>query len=132
MRPTLVFLIPCLLRPCLALQIKPIFGLTFFICKKVPHYLYSKFPKLYFGPKSLQFMTFKPLFRPITKLSLSFVTFRVSRFHVSYLTHETFKLSLQNTLNMSKTARVYFGMLQRKCQTAWSRKSGIKKTPNDF
>ena len=74
-------------------------------------YLYSKFPKLYFGPQSFQIMTFKSLFGPITKLSLSFVTFRVSRFHVSHLTHETFKLGLQNTLNMSKTARVYFGVL---------------------
>ena len=43
-------------------------------------------------------------------LSLSLVNFRVSRFHVSHLTHETFKLCLQNTLNMSKTARVYFAV----------------------
>ena len=57
-------------------------------------------------------MTFKPLFGPITKLSLSFITFRVSRFRVSLLTHETVKLCLQNTLNMSKTTRVYFGVLQ--------------------
>ena len=56
-------------------------------------------------------MTFKPLFGPITKLSLSFVTFRVSRFPVSHLTHETVKLGLQNTLNMSKTTKVYFGVL---------------------
>ena len=56
-------------------------------------------------------MTFKPLFGQITILSLSFVTFRVSRFHVSHLTHETFKLGLQNTLNMSKTTRVSFGVL---------------------
>ena len=57
-------------------------------------------------------MTFKSLFGQFTIVSLSFVTFRVSRFHVSYLTHETFKLGLQNTLNMSKTARVYFRVLQ--------------------
>ena len=57
-------------------------------------------------------MTFKPLFGQITILSLILVNFRVSRFHVSHLTHETFKLCLQNTLNMSKTARVYFGVLQ--------------------
>ena len=57
-------------------------------------------------------MTFIPLFGPITKLSLRFVTFRVSRFPVSHLTHETVKLGLQNTLNMSKTTRVYFGVLQ--------------------
>ena len=57
-------------------------------------------------------MTFKPLFGPIIKLSLSFITFRVSRFPVSHLTYETVKLGLQNTLNMSKTTRVYFGVLQ--------------------
>ena len=78
-------------------------------------HLYFKFPKLYFGPYfgplSHQFMTFKSLFGPFTILSLIFVTFRVSRFHVSYLTHETFKLGLQNTLNMTKTTRVYFGVL---------------------
>ena len=57
-------------------------------------------------------MTFKPLFGKITILSLILVNFRVSRFHVSHLTHETIKLCLQNTLNMSKTAGVYFGVLQ--------------------
>ena len=65
-----------------------------------------------FWPQSHQFISFRPLFGQITLLSLSFVTFWVSRFHVSHLTHETFKLGLQNTLNMSKTARVYFGVLQ--------------------
>ena len=57
-------------------------------------------------------MTFKSLFGQITILSLCLVNFRVSRFHVSHLTHETFKLCLQNTLNMSKATRVYFGALQ--------------------
>ena len=66
----------------------------------------------YFGFKSCQIMTFKPHFGQITILSLILVSFRVSRFHVSHLTHETFKLRVQNTLNMSKTARVYFGVLQ--------------------
>ena len=33
-------------------------------------------------------------------------------FHVSHLNHEKFKLCLQNTLNMSKTTRVYYGALQ--------------------
>ena len=56
-------------------------------------------------------MTSMPLFGKITILSLNLVNFWVSCFHVSHLTHETFKLRLQNTLNMSKTARVYFGML---------------------
>ena len=45
-------------------------------------------------------------------MSLSFVNFRVSRFSVSHLTHETVKLCLQNTLNMSKMTRVYFRALQ--------------------
>ena len=57
-------------------------------------------------------MTFKPLFGKITLLSLYLENFRVSHFHVSYLNHETFKLCLQNTLNMSKNDRVYFGVLQ--------------------
>ena len=57
-------------------------------------------------------MTFKSLIGQITILSSSLVNFQVSRFHVSHLTHETFKLCLQNTLNMSKTVRVYFGALQ--------------------
>ena len=56
-------------------------------------------------------MTFKSLFGQFTILSLNLVNFWVPRFHVSHLTHETFKLCLQNTLNMSKTARVYFGAL---------------------
>ena len=63
-------------------------------------------------PQILSTITFMPPFGQITKLSLSFVTFRVSRFPVSHLTHETVKLGLQNTLNMSKTTRVYFGVLQ--------------------
>ena len=63
-------------------------------------------------PEILSTITFMPPFGQITKLSLSFVTFRVSRFPVSHLTHETVKLGLQNTLNMSKTTRVYFGVLQ--------------------
>ena len=58
-------------------------------------------------------MTFKPLFGQFTILSLNLVNFRVSRFRVSHLTHETVKFYLQNTLNMSKTTRVYFGVLHR-------------------
>ena len=57
-------------------------------------------------------MSFRPLFGQITILSLCFVTFRVSRFYILHLTHKTVKLCLQNTLNMSKTTRVYFGVLQ--------------------
>ena len=60
-----------------------------------------------------QFLLFLlwPHFGQIIKLSLSFITFRVSHFPVSHLTYETVKLGLQNTLNMSKTTRVYFGVL---------------------
>ena len=57
-------------------------------------------------------MTFKSLFGQFTILSLNLVNFRVSSFPVSHLTHETVNLGLQNTLNMSKTTRVYFGALQ--------------------
>ena len=57
-------------------------------------------------------MTSMPPFWQITYFSLCLVNFRVSRFCVSHLNHETFKLCLQNTLNMSKTTRVYFGELQ--------------------
>ena len=67
-------------------------------------------------PQILSTITFMPPFGQITKLSLSFVTFRLSRFPVSHLTHETVKLGLQNTLNMSKTTRVYFGVLHLPCR----------------
>ena len=63
-------------------------------------------------------MTFKSLFGQFTILSLNLVNFRVSSFPVSHLTHETVNLGLQNTLNMSKTTRVYFGALQ----LVWERK----------
>ena len=39
-------------------------------------------------------------------------------FHVSHLNHETFKLCLQNTLNVSKTIRVYFGVLHNGLHTS--------------
>ena len=64
-------------------------------------------------PQILSTITFKSLFGQITKLSSSFVTFRVSRFPVSHLTYETVNVHLQNTLNLSKTTRVYFGVLQQ-------------------
>ena len=64
-------------------------------------------------------MSFMPLFGQFTILSLNLVNFQVSRFHVSHLTHETFKLRLQNTLNTSKTARVYFGVLQYIWEIVW-------------
>ena len=57
-------------------------------------------------------MTFISFF-PNYKFAL--VSCKLSRFlnfHVSHLNHETFKLCLQNTLNMSKMTMVYFGVLQ--------------------
>ena len=71
----------------------------------------NKLSFISFWPQSHQFISFWPIFGQITILSLSFVTFRVSRFRVSHSTHETVKLCLQNTLNMSKMTRVYFGVL---------------------
>ena len=117
---------------------KPIFGLSFFICKVVPPclticisssqncildpYFFSICNLAYFISTlasnllgiTQQFLLFLlwPLFGQFTIVSLSFVTFRVSRFYISHLTHKTVKLCLQNTLNMSKTTRVYFGVLQ--------------------
>ena len=44
---------------------------------------------------------------------MSYKIFGLLNFHVSHLNHETFKLCLQNTLNMSKTTRVYFGVLHK-------------------
>ena len=75
-------------------------------------HLYFNFSFISFWPQSHQFISFRPLFRQFTILSLILLNFRVSRFHVSHLTRETVKLCLQNTLNMSKTTRVYFGVLQ--------------------
>ena len=72
-----------------------------------------------------------PLFGKIIILSLSLVNFRVSRFHVSHLTPEIFKLCLQNTLNMSKAVRVYFGVLQSKYEriNLWNESHGISGLP---
>ena len=103
------------LRPCLALQIKSIFGLAFSNYHLALQLIIIWLSiSLYFilWPQILSNMTFIPLFGPITKLSLSFITFRVSHFPVSHLTYETIKLGLQNTLNMLRTTRVYFRVLQ--------------------
>ena len=42
---------------------------------------------------------------------VSYKIFGFLNFHVSHLNYEKFKLCLQNTLNMPKTIRVYFGVL---------------------
>ena len=99
----------------MALQIKPIFGLTLLISFQAPSLLlFAKQFMSYYTLASILFTLglLSPFLDQFTILPLSFVTFRVSRFPVSHLTHETVKLGLQNTLNMSKTTRVYFGVLQ--------------------
>ena len=102
-----------LLRPCLALQNNPFLGQVYLFHFK-PHnsfYLQGNLCHIQLWPQILPTMTFKPHFWTITILSLIFITFRVSHFPVSHLTYKTVKLGLQNTLNMSKTTRVYFGVL---------------------
>ena len=73
-------------------------------------------------------MTSMPLFGKITILSLSLVNFLVSHFHVPHLTPKTFKLCLKNTLNMSKTTRVYFEVLHT---TSASSSSAIMASYSD-
>ena len=48
-------------------------------------------------------------------------------FHVLHLNHETFKLGLQNTLNMSKTTRVFFGVLQHEIRGIQDMSAGTKR-----
>ena len=55
-------------------------------------------------------------FLSIYNFVLMSCTFGFLNFHVSYLNYEKFNLCLQNTLNMSKTTRVYFGVLQALCR----------------
>ena len=49
-------------------------------------------------------------------------------FHVSHLNQETFKLCLQNILNMSKTTRVYFGVLHMFCSNIIHDKNKTKQS----
>ena len=135
MRPILVFKIPYLLRPCLAFQ-NPFLG-SYHNCIFVPQLLaicisssfYCILASHLLGTIS-QFLLFLlwPHFGQIIKLSLSFITFWVSLFPVSHLTYETVKLGLQNTLNMSKTTRVYFGVLHlpHREQVTFTRQSRLK------
>ena len=119
MRPIWSFKIQIFVRPCLAL--KNTFLGSYHNCIFVPQLLaicisssfYCILASHLLGIIS-QFLLFLlwPHFGQIIKLSLSFITFRVSHFPVSHLTYETVKLGLQNTPNMSKTTRVYFGVLQ--------------------
>ena len=48
----------------------------------------------------------------LTNYNFTLAYFQVLKFHVLHLNYENFKLYLQNTLNMLKTTRVYFGVLQ--------------------
>ena len=56
----------------------------------------------------MTFISFLPNYKFVI---VSCKIFGFLNFHVSHLNHETFKLCLQNTLNMSKTTRVYFRVL---------------------
>ena len=58
-------------------------------------------------------MTFKPAFDNLHFVLITYKIFGFLSFLISHLNHETFKLCLQNTLNMSKTTRVYFGALHQ-------------------
>ena len=54
----------------------------------------------------MTFISFLPNYKFVL---VSCKIFGFLNFHVSHLNYETFKLCLQNTLNMSKTTKVYFG-----------------------
>ena len=59
-------------------------------------------------------MSLMPIFGQFTILSSTLVQFSgFSIFHFSHLIYENFNLCLQNTLNMLKTTRVYFGVLHQ-------------------
>ena len=111
MRPIWSFKIQIFVRPCLALK-NPFLG-SYHNCIFVPQLLAICILASHLLGIISQFLLFLlwPHFGQIIKLSLSFITFWVSHFPVSHLTYETVKLGLQNTLNMSKTTRVYFGVL---------------------
>ena len=59
----------------------------------------------------MTFISFLPNYKFVL---VSCKIFEFLNFHVSHLNYKTFKLCLQNTLNMSKMTRVYFGVLQKK------------------
>ena len=80
----------------------------------------------HFGLSSYQFISFRPLFTNY-KFALKYCTISgFLNFHVLHLNHETFKLCLLNTLNISKTTRVYFGELHR------GRPRGTGQAPPEF
>ena len=86
-----------------------------FICLISPPSLYYLHYHLYyfhFGLSSYQLMTFRPLFTNYNFVLKYCTISGFLNFHFSYLIYEKFNLCLQNTLNMSKTTRVYFGVLQ--------------------
>ena len=57
-------------------------------------------------------MTSMPLLANYIFALISCTNYEFSNFQALHLNYEKFKLCLQNTLNMSKTTRVYFGVLQ--------------------
>ena len=62
-------------------------------------------------PHSSSLMTFISFFPNLKIVLMSCKISGFLNFHVLHLNYETFKLCLQNTLNMSKTTRIYFGVL---------------------
>ena len=57
---------------------------------------------------------YAPFFTNDNIVLKSCTNFGYLNFHFSHLTYENFNLCLQNTLNLSKTTRVYFGVLHKK------------------
>ena len=85
-----------------------------FICLISPPLLYYLHYHLYyfhFGLSSYQLMTFRPLFTNYNFVLKYCTIFGFLNFHFLHLIYEKFNLCLQNTLNMSKTTKVYFGAL---------------------
>ena len=104
------------LRPCLAKSNKTHFWVkSLYLLFSPPLSLFLQFNLCYFhfGLSSYKFISFRPLFTNYNFVLKYCTIFGFLNFHVLHLNHETFKLCLQNTLNMSKTTRVYFGALQK-------------------
>ena len=104
-------------RPCLATQ-NPFLLLTFSFLHLGPPFLSYLHHNLFLNSSLAYYLlALLPLGPQVVNYHFtlsSLINFRIYRFRVSHLTHETFKLCLRNTLNMSKTVRVYFGVLQKK------------------
>ena len=96
-------------RPCLATQ-NPFLLLTFSFLLLGPPFLsylnHNLFLNYILAYYLLALLPFGPQVVNYHFTLSSHINFRIYRFCVSHLTHETFKLCLRNTLNISKTARL--------------------------